>query len=148
MDLQLPSIRDNSWLRLEEQHHATKCLFLQSLESKIQKTDVFLQLFFLLSLFTLLDLTGAELDGTVTLSKCDTTMHVSTLCPFWAHLAIDWSQIFFNWSNFSPRHTPSVVTRTRAWQSNILSAKESAEKPANYKTIFILCSHLHWKVFN
>jgi hypothetical protein len=37
----------------------------------------------------------------------------------------------FKESNFSPRQTPSAVITMLASQSNILSANESAENPAN-----------------
>lgn len=71
--------------------------------------------------------------GDDTLSKWETTIHVSTLCPFCAHLVIAWSQMDLSCNSFSPLHAPSAVINTRASQSRILSANESAEKPANWK---------------
>lgn len=69
--------------------------------------------------------------GDVTRPKCETTIQCSTLCPCFEHLSMAWSHILFKAKCFSPLQTPSAVTKTRAPQSVIRSAKESAEKPAN-----------------
>lgn len=48
------------------------------------------------------------------------------------------SQISLSFKSFDPLHAPSAVTKTRASQSRIRSASESAENPANCKNYGVL----------
>lgn len=79
----------------------------------------------------------------VTRLRCATTTQVSILwlCLVWA-FSMASSHTFLRTSSFSPRQPPSAVTSTLALQSDMRSANESDEKPANCTSTIVSAQKL------